>query len=115
MSMLSIFQVSSSAISAQSQRLNVVASNLANADAVVPAVKARADPQALTPLAKAHTQVGMLEVFKQLRDGHHRHKLRRGYANELRHQHPNDCAQHIVQHVVAVVGPQRFAEGDGER
>ncbi len=32
--MLSIFQVSSSAISAQSQRLNVVASNLANADAV---------------------------------------------------------------------------------
>ena len=34
MSMLSIFQVSSSAISAQSQRLNVVASNLANADAV---------------------------------------------------------------------------------
>lgn len=34
MSMLAIFQVSSSAISAQSQRLNVVASNLANADAV---------------------------------------------------------------------------------
>lgn len=34
MSMFSIFQVSSSAISAQSQRLNVVASNLANADAV---------------------------------------------------------------------------------
>ena len=34
MSMLAIFQVSSSAISAQSQRLNVVASNLANADTV---------------------------------------------------------------------------------
>jgi len=34
MSMLSIFNVSGSAISAQSQRLNVVASNLANADAV---------------------------------------------------------------------------------
>jgi flagellar basal-body rod protein FlgC len=34
MSMLSIFQVSSSAISAQSQRLNVVASNVANADTV---------------------------------------------------------------------------------
>jgi len=33
-SMLSIFNVSGSAISAQSQRLNVVASNLANADAV---------------------------------------------------------------------------------
>jgi flagellar basal-body rod protein FlgC len=34
MSMVSIFSVSGSAISAQSQRLNVVASNLANVDAV---------------------------------------------------------------------------------
>lgn len=34
MSMMSIFNVSGSAISAQSQRLNVVASNLANADSV---------------------------------------------------------------------------------
>ncbi|MCO5103488.1 MAG: flagellar basal body rod protein FlgC [Burkholderiaceae bacterium] len=34
MSMFSIFNVSSSAVSAQAQRLNVVASNLANADAV---------------------------------------------------------------------------------
>ena len=34
MSMLNIFNVSGSAASAQSQRLNVVASNLANADAV---------------------------------------------------------------------------------
>ena len=34
MSMLDIFNVSGSAVSAQSQRLNVVASNLANADSV---------------------------------------------------------------------------------
>ena len=34
MSMFSIFSVSGSAVSAQAQRLNVVASNLANADAV---------------------------------------------------------------------------------
>ena len=34
MSMFSIFNVSGSAVRAQSQRLNVVASNLANADAV---------------------------------------------------------------------------------
>ena len=34
MSMMNIFNVSSSAASAQSQRLNVVASNLANADTV---------------------------------------------------------------------------------
>ena len=35
MSMFDIFKVSGSAVSAQSQRLNVVASNLANADTVV--------------------------------------------------------------------------------
>ena len=34
MSMLRIFDVASSAISAQSQRLNVVVSNLSNADTV---------------------------------------------------------------------------------
>ena len=34
MSMFSIFNISGSAVSAQSQRLNVVASNLANAEAV---------------------------------------------------------------------------------
>ena len=34
MSMFSIFSISGSAVSAQSQRLNVVASNLANVDAV---------------------------------------------------------------------------------
>ena len=34
MSMFSIFGISGSSVSAQSQRLNVVASNLANADAV---------------------------------------------------------------------------------
>jgi flagellar basal-body rod protein FlgC len=34
MSLFSIFNVSSSAVAAQSQRLNVVASNLANADSV---------------------------------------------------------------------------------
>lgn len=34
MSLFSVFQISGSAVSAQSQRLNVVASNLANADTV---------------------------------------------------------------------------------
>ena len=50
MSMFSIFGVSGSAVSAQAQRLNVVASNLANADAV------GSDPNAVF---KAH-----LPVFK---------------------------------------------------
>ncbi len=44
MSMLNIFNVAGSAVSAQSQRLNVVASNLANADTV-------AGPVPLEPVA----------------------------------------------------------------
>ena len=55
MSMFSIFGVSGSAISAQSQRLNVVASNLANADSVVGSngqpYKAKQVVFAATPLA----------------------------------------------------------------
>lgn len=54
MSMFSIFSVSGSAISAQSQRLNVVASNLANVDAVAgpdgSAYKARQVVFETTPL-----------------------------------------------------------------
>ena len=54
MSMFSIFSVSGSAISAQSQRLNVVASNLANVDAVAgpdgQAYKARQVVFQTTPL-----------------------------------------------------------------
>lgn len=54
MSMFSIFSVSGSAVSAQSQRLNVVASNLANVDAVAgpdgQAYKARQVVFQTTPL-----------------------------------------------------------------
>lgn len=54
MSMFSIFNVSGSAISAQSQRLNVVASNLANVDAVAgpdgQAYKARQTVFTTTPM-----------------------------------------------------------------
>ncbi len=54
MSMLNIFSVSGSAISAQSQRLNIVASNLANADTVAgpdgKAYKARQLEFQMTPL-----------------------------------------------------------------
>lgn len=57
MSMLDIFQVSGSAISAQSQRLNTVASNLANADTVAgpdgQAYKARQVVFQTLPLAGA--------------------------------------------------------------
>ncbi|WP_027015771.1 flagellar basal body rod protein FlgC [Comamonas composti] len=54
MSMFSIFNISGSAVSAQSQRLNVVASNLANVDAVAgpdgQAYKARQVVFQTTPL-----------------------------------------------------------------
>ena len=56
MSMFSIFSVSGSAISSQAQRLNVVASNLANADAVAgpdgQAYKARQALFQTVPLSK---------------------------------------------------------------
>lgn len=59
MSMFSIFGVSGSAISSQSQRLNVVASNLANADAVAgpdgQAYKARQVVFQTVPLGGAGT------------------------------------------------------------
>ena len=56
MSMFSIFNVSSSAVSAQAQRLNVVASNLANVDAVAgPAgVRVSAIHESDTPGRKVH-------------------------------------------------------------
>lgn len=59
MSMFQIFNVSGSAVSAQSQRLNVVASNLANADTVAgpdrSAYKARQVVFATTPMGEVGT------------------------------------------------------------
>ena len=59
MSMFKIFNVSGSAVSAQSQRLNVVASNLANADTVAgpdgSAYKARQVVFTTTPMGEVGT------------------------------------------------------------
>jgi flagellar basal-body rod protein FlgC len=59
MSMFSIFNVSGSAVSAQSQRLNTVASNLANADTVAgpdrQAYKARQVVFTTTPMGEVGT------------------------------------------------------------
>ena len=59
MSMFKIFNVSGSAVSAQSQRLNVVASNLANADTVAgpdrAAYKARQVVFSTTPMGDVGT------------------------------------------------------------
>lgn len=66
MSMLSIFNVSGSAVSAQSQRLNVVASNLANADTVAgpdgQAYKARQVVFRTLPLEEAGRATGAAGV-----------------------------------------------------
>ena len=69
MSMFSIFNVSGSAVSAQSQRLNVVASNLANADAVAgpdgQAYKARQVVFETVPMGSAAAQgVKVQNVFE---------------------------------------------------
>jgi len=59
MSMFKIFNVSGSAVSAQTQRLNVVASNLANADTVAgpdrQAYKARQVTFSTTPMGEVGT------------------------------------------------------------
>jgi len=66
MSMLNIFNVSGSAVSAQSQRLNVVASNLANADTVAgpdgQAYKARQVVFRTLPLEEAGRATGAAGV-----------------------------------------------------
>ncbi len=80
---------------------------MANAHAVVCAVKTRTDPQPLTQPTKTHTQIGMLKALAQLRQGHHRNELAGRNANDLSHHDPNQRMQQVVQHMVAVVGPLR--------
>jgi len=92
MSMFSIFNVSGSAISAQSQRLNVVASNLANADAVAgpdgQGFKARQVVFQTTPLgneASAGVKVSAIqesnEPFKRVHNPNHPSADAEGYVN----------------------------------
>lgn len=63
MSMFNIFNISGSAVSSQSQRLNVVASNLANADAVAgpdgQAYKARQVVFQTVPMSNDQTSAGV--------------------------------------------------------
>jgi flagellar basal-body rod protein FlgC len=63
MSMMNVFDIAGSALSAQSQRLNVVASNLANADSAVSAdgtpYRARQVIFSATPLARGAQGIGV--------------------------------------------------------
>ncbi|NCN71467.1 MAG: flagellar basal body rod protein FlgC [Rhodoferax sp.] len=92
MSMLSIFNVSGSAVSAQSQRLNVVASNLANADAVAgpdgQGYKARQVVFQTVPMgteATAGVKVKAItesnEPFKRVHNPNHPSADAEGYVN----------------------------------
>jgi len=92
MSMFSIFNVSGSAVSAQSQRLNVVASNLANADAVAgpdgQAYKARQvvfQTQSMGADASAGVKVSAVTEsnapFKRIHDPNHPSADADGYVN----------------------------------
>ncbi len=92
MSMFSIFNVSGSAISAQSQRLNVVASNLANADAVAgpdgQGYKARSVVFQTTPMgadSAAGVKVTSVEEsnapFKRVHNPNHPSADAEGYVN----------------------------------
>jgi flagellar basal-body rod protein FlgC len=92
MSMFSIFNVSGSAISAQSQRLNVVASNLANADAVAgpdgQGFKARQVVFQTTPMgSEASSGVKVSAItesdapFKRVHNPNHPSADAQGYVN----------------------------------
>ena len=92
MSMFSIFSVSGSAVSAQSQRLNVVASNLANADAVAgpdgQGYKARSVVFQTTPMgadSAAGVKVTSVEEsnapFKRVHNPNHPSADADGYVN----------------------------------
>jgi len=92
MSMFSIFNVSGSAISAQSQRLNVVASNLANADAVAgpdgKGYKAREVVFQTTPMgSEASSGVKVSAItesdapFKRMHNPNHPSADAEGYVN----------------------------------
>ena len=92
MSMFSIFNVSGSAVSAQSRRLNVVASNLANADAVAgpdgQGFKARQVVFQTTPMgsdAAAGVKVSAIqesnEPFKRVHNPNHPSADAQGYVN----------------------------------
>jgi len=92
MSMFSIFNVSGSAISAQSQRLNVVASNLANVDAVAgpdgQGYKARQVVFQTTPMggdATAGVKVSSISEsnapFKRVHNPNHPSADADGYVN----------------------------------
>ncbi|BCO28907.1 flagellar basal-body rod protein FlgC [Rhodoferax lithotrophicus] len=92
MSMFSIFNVSGSAVSAQSQRLNVVASNLANVDAVAgpdgAAYKSRNVVFQTVPMGTDATAgVKVKEItesnapFKRVHDPNHPSADAEGYVN----------------------------------
>jgi hypothetical protein len=80
---------------------------IADTDAVVHAMKARAHQQPLADRTEAQPQVGMRQALHQLREHHHRHELRGRHADRLRQQHEQCVADQIVEQVVAVVRPHR--------
>ena len=91
MSMLSIFHISGSAVSAQSQRLNVVASNLANADAVAgpdgQSYKARQVMFQTVPINSAASQgVRVAQIVESTEPARKQHQP----------SHPNADAQGFV-------------------
>ncbi len=93
MSMFSIFNVSGSAISAQAQRLNVVASNLANADAVAgpngQAYKARQVTFQTVPVGAEGSAGVRVEAVRESQD-----PFRKTYDPN----HPSSDAQGYVTH-----------------
>ena len=78
---------------------------MANADAVVDTVKARADPKPLADAPKPHAYIRMLQALAELGKGDDGDKLPRGHADQLRDQDDDNIDQQIDQQVITVVAP----------
>jgi len=76
-----------------------------NPDAMVQAVKARADPEPFAEAAKPQPHIDVLKAFAELGEGHDGNELAGRHANELRRQHDDGVHQDIIEQVVEVVAP----------
>ena len=72
---------------------------MANANAVVQPVKARADKKPLAPRPKPQAQIRVLQALAELRDGHNGHKLPRRHANGKRRHGQKQVAQQVVEQI----------------
>ena len=79
---------------------------MAGADAMVQAV-VRADQQAVVEPAKAQAHADMRQAFNQARDDQDAEEVPGRNADQQRHEREPQIGQHIIQQMIAAIGPER--------